>query len=161
MKSGAVIFIIIVLIVIGGAIYLLNKPDNGGSNEGVSSNVPVPGNENVKETVVEEGGEEGNTIKITSSGFSPSSLEIKAGEIVNFVNKDSRAHWPASAVHPTHTVYPGSDIRKCGTAEQARIFDACKGLAQDEEWSFTFNEKGSWTYHDHLNPGLRGMIVVK
>ena len=70
-------------------------------------------------------------------------------------------HWPASALHPTHTVYPGSDIQKCGTSEGDKIFDSCTGLNKGESFSFTFNEKGDWRYHDHLNPNLNGVITVQ
>ena len=95
-------------------------------------------------------------IEIASTGFSPTTLTIKTGEKVTFVNKDSsRQHWPASAVHPTHVVYPES-----GGCIGSK-FDACKGLALNEEWSFSFNEKGTWQYHDHLNPSLFGTIVVE
>ncbi len=100
------------------------------------------------------------TIEITATGFSPNPLTIKVGDTVTFVNKDTAQHWPASAVHPTHTVYPGSDINKCGTAEAATIFDSCKGLATGETFEFTFTHAGSWNYHDHLNPSLWGTIVV-
>ncbi len=95
------------------------------------------------------------TVEITSTGFSPATVTIKAGEKVAFVNKGSGLHWPASAVHPTHAMYPES-----GGCIGSK-FDACKGLATNEEWSFTFNEKGSWNYHDHLNPSLTGTIVVE
>lgn len=101
-------------------------------------------------------------VEITSTGFSPLTAKIKAGEKISFVNKDSsKTHWPASAVHPTHTIYPGSGITKCGTADASAIFDACKGLALNEEWTFTFTQKGSWNYHDHLNPSLTGTVVVE
>lgn len=98
-------------------------------------------------------------VKITASGFSPKTITIKAGDTVTFFNEDSNKHWPASAMHPTHTLYPGSDIQKCGTGEQ--IFDACRGLEQGESFSFTFNEKGSWKYHDHLSVSSTGTVVVE
>ena len=101
-----------------------------------------------------------NVIEITSSGFTPSELTISKGETVTWINRDTEEHWPASAMHPTHTVYPGSDIKKCGTSEEGNIFDACRGLAPGEIWSFTFNEVGSWDYHDHLVNGLFGKIIV-
>ncbi|SRR3989344_7472245 len=101
-----------------------------------------------------------NIIEITASGFSPNELTIKAGESVKFINKDSSMHWPASAIHPTHTVYPGSDITKCGTSEQSVIFDACKGLKEGGTFTFVFNEAGEWSYHDHLKASLRGKIIV-
>lgn len=98
-------------------------------------------------------------IEIMASGFNSSSLTIKTGDTVVWVNKNTAPHWPASAVHPTHKAYPGSDTAKCGTGET--IFDACKGLAQGESFKFTFNSKGTWFYHDHLNPSLFGKIVVE
>jgi len=100
-----------------------------------------------------------NVIKITANGFEPKTLTVKAGDTVTFVNEDSDKHWPASAMHPTHTVYPGSDVKKCGSDES--IFDACKGLEQGESFSFTFNEIGSWGYHDHLRASTTGKIVVE
>ncbi|MBI2128879.1 cupredoxin domain-containing protein [Candidatus Woesearchaeota archaeon] len=96
-----------------------------------------------------------NVVEITSSGFSPKTLAISAGETVVFTNKDGSAHWPASAVHPTHSVYPES-----GGCIGSK-FDACRSLAQDESFSFTFNSKGSWKYHDHLNPAFTGTIIVE
>ena len=102
-----------------------------------------------------------NVVEITSSGFTPKTFTIQAGEIVTFVNKDSSTPWPASNVHPTHTTYPGSNRNKCGTTDEATIFDACKGLAEGEEYSFTFTKVGIWPYHDHLNPSKGGVVVVK
>lgn len=100
-------------------------------------------------------------VRMTASGFSPASITIKKGDTVQFINNDTRDWWPASAMHPTHTVYPGSDIKKCSTVEQAGIFDACKGIAAGASWSFTFNSVGSWGYHDHLQASMRGTIVVE
>ena len=105
-----------------------------------------------------------NTVRITSSGFEPKELTISQGETVTFVNQDSVEHWPASDNHPTHTLYPGSDIKICfgGTEEEkSQIFDACKGLARGEEYSFTFNKLGAWGYHDHKKSDLTGTIIVK
>ncbi|MDP3728306.1 MAG: cupredoxin domain-containing protein [bacterium] len=102
------------------------------------------------ETISEEA-----TIEITSSGFSPSTLTIAKGTTVNFVNKDANNHWPASAVHPSHTEYPTTGGCSGST------FDACKGLAQGEIFIFTFDEAGEWSYHDHLNPSLFGKVIVE
>ncbi len=100
------------------------------------------------------------TVEITSSGFSPKELSINKGDTVTWVNSDTAEHWPASAMHPTHTVYPGSNIEKCGTSEEPNLFDSCRGIPSGESYSFTFNEVGSWGYHDHIVNGLYGKIVV-
>lgn len=96
-----------------------------------------------------------NIVEITAAGFSPNTLTIKQGDKVTFVNRDTAKHWPASDIHPTHTLYP--ETGGCIGSK----FDACKGLAQGESYSFVFNIKGNWGYHDHLNPGLKGTIVVQ
>ncbi|MBI5734185.1 MAG: cupredoxin domain-containing protein [Candidatus Kerfeldbacteria bacterium] len=101
----------------------------------------------VKPAPVSSGAQTGPvTINMTASGFSPAEVKVVKGVVVTFTNQDSNPHWPASAVHPTHTLYPG--------------FDALKGLNQGESWSFTFNNVGTWAYHDHLNPGVRGKVTV-
>lgn len=102
-----------------------------------------------------------NRVEMVSAGFNPKTISISRGETVTFINKDSTAHWPASNLHPTHTTYPGSSIQKCGTADEAATFDACKSLAEGEQYSFTFTRVGTWPYHDHLNPSKSGVIVVK
>ncbi len=95
-----------------------------------------------------------NVVEITSLGFTPQIIEINSGETVVFVNNDNALHWIASNTHPTHGDYPE------GGGCLGSKFDACGGLKQGERFSFTFNQKGVWTYHDHLNSGLVGTIVV-
>lgn len=104
--------------------------------------------------------EEHVTIRITDRGFDPKEANIVAGQAVVFVNEDSKAHWPAGNNHPTHTIYPGSDIKKCGTSASLDIFDACRGLQEGETYEFVFAEEGEWLFHDHLVPSWGGVIRV-
>ncbi|MEX2033110.1 MAG: hypothetical protein WD889_00930 [Candidatus Colwellbacteria bacterium] len=83
----------------------------------------------------------------TASGFSPKTLIVKTGDTVLFKNNSGRDFWPASAVHPTHTLYPE--------------FDAKRAISSGGSYSFTFTRTGSWKYHDHLNPGATGTITVQ
>lgn len=99
-------------------------------------------------------------IKVNSSGFYPNILEINSGDKVVFVNIGDKNHWPASGAHPTHELYPGSGIKKCGTVERDKIFDSCGQISYGEIYSFIFNEVGNWVYHDHLHPDLKGKIIV-
>ena len=102
-----------------------------------------------------------HTVEMSASGFSPNIVTIKAGDAVEFVNKGTIPIWPASDVHPTHTVYPGSGIGKCGSSEESAIFDACGGVPPGESYTFTFLQRGNWSLHDHLHPLLTGTIVVQ
>lgn len=88
------------------------------------------------------------TVEITDVGFKPSTLEINSGDIVKFVNRGNRDHWPASGTHPTHELCPG--------------FDAFHGLIHNEEYSYTFNFKAPriCPFHDHLDPTLKGTITI-
>ncbi|RMD67477.1 hypothetical protein D6817_01510 [Candidatus Pacearchaeota archaeon] len=186
MKAPVIIVGVVLIVLIIGAVVFFNQPaqtdsssqqgaqaqagnaqqaqDSASSSSGSAGSATDAGADSAQDT---QNAQDQNqqtpqthTIAITSSGFSPSTLEISQGDTVVFINQDSAMHWPATDVHPTHTLYPGSDISKCGTPQASEIFDACRGLAQGETYSFTFNEKGSWTYHDHLRPSWTGTIVV-
>lgn len=154
-------------VVLLGGIFLLNtggssvEDDNSNSNEIDSS--PIVKEADVKmplDNIVMTSSEV-KTVEITSSGFLPDLLEVSVGDRVMFVNRDTRPHWPATNDHPSHRIYPGSSVGKCGTSMQTQTFDACKGLSRGESFVFTFGEAGNWRYHDHLNPGTRGTIVVR
>lgn len=88
-----------------------------------------------------------HTITYTETGFTPADLTIKTGETVIFKNNSTRAFWPASNDHPSHTIYPE--------------FDPKKTIAAGESWSFTFTKVGSWKYHDHRAASLGGTITVQ
>lgn len=94
-------------------------------------------------------------IEMTPAGFSPRLSNIKLGDTLVFVNKDTAPHWPASDIHPTHGVYP--DKGGCIGSK----FDACEGLKQNKEYEFTFFQRGNWCYHDHLKPSLVGCVDVQ
>jgi plastocyanin len=105
----------------------------------------------------------GNKIHLVNvtSEFYPQKLEIKYGEAVEWFNNADVDVWVASDSHPDHLNYPGSGISKCGTSEQYKIFDSCKPLKKGQNYKFYFNEKGTWKYHNHLNPEMKGEIIVE
>src|SRR3989338_11440879 len=129
-----------VLVIIGIAIVALGAWYFVGQPQVPSVDQP----QKLEDEKVEEVTETGNIITFTESGFSPSPMTIKVGESVKFVNNSENDFWPASAMHPTHKVYPGSDIDKCGTSERNLLFDACEGIAPGKSWEFVFNETGEW-----------------
>lgn len=96
-----------------------------------------------------------NIVTSTSAGYSPSTLTIKKGETVIFKNESSGPVWTASAMHPTHKVYPTTGGCLGST------FDACVGVKPGASWSFKFDITGTWKYHDHLNAKNFGAIVVE
>ena len=159
-KNYFIVAIIIVLLVIVAVSYsAYSKP---AANYGVtpSSDKPASKEPAANEPAANEPAA-ANTIVFTDSGFSPSAITVNQGDRVTWQNNSSVKMWPASAKHPTHTVYPGSGIEKCGTAEAANIFDACQGIDPGSSYSFVFNEVGKWFYHDHLDATKFGSVEVK
>ena len=88
-----------------------------------------------------------STVTYRNGVFSPSTITINAGEAIVFQNENSSSLWVVSDPHPVHSDLPG--------------FDARRGMSQGETYSFTFTQKGAFGYHNHLNPGARGTIVVE
>lgn len=86
-------------------------------------------------------------VSLTDTGFEPATVTVPVGTTVVFTNNGQAAHWPASDPHPLHTGLPG--------------FDAKKGLATGETYSFTFTKVGTFGVHDHLMSSLKGSIVVQ
>lgn len=85
-------------------------------------------------------------VDFNGTSFSPSTINIKAGDTVVFKNKSNNDFWPASNPHPIHTDYPG--------------FDALGPVGPGKIYQFIFSNVGSWGYHDHLNPAVHGTVVV-
>jgi len=164
MNNKVVIGIIIAVILVVGVVALNANQRNDASETVEEGNGQVP-NENENNPTEENGGvaEEENEviISMTKNGFTPKDVTVKKGTEVTFKNMGTIDQWPATAIHPTHRVYPESDIKKCGTAEAEIMFDACEGIKPGESYSFTFNEVGTWRYHDHLNATLFGSVIVE
>lgn len=83
----------------------------------------------------------------TDSGFSSAAITVKLGDKVIFKNQSSKSFWPASNLHPTHTIYSE--------------FDSLKGVPAGESYSFVFEKVGKWPYHDHLDSTQGGVITVE
>jgi len=87
-------------------------------------------------------------VQITAAGFSPSSIKVNKGTQVTFTNTDQALHRVASDPYPTHTGLAG--------------FDSVEPLATEESYSYVFEEEGTFTFHDHLNPlKFKGTVIVE
>ena len=85
-------------------------------------------------------------VEFNGSIFLPNVATIKKGQSIAFVNKSNQQMWPASNPHPTHDIYPE--------------FDPQEPIDTGKFWSFTFDRVGTWKYHNHLDPGVTGTIIV-
>lgn len=136
MKNKVIIILLIIVIigVVSFSVYylLIKKPE---VNQNVNlANVPYA---NIK---VE------SEVLIKNASFNPSVITIKKGKTVTWTNEDSYARWVISDPHPKHDKLPGLDSGK---------------LTQGQNWSYTFNQGGEWSYHDELNPIKKGIVIVE
>jgi plastocyanin len=86
-------------------------------------------------------------IRYDAQGFHPPSVDVKAGDTVIWENASNDVLWPASDPHPVHNAYPG--------------FDPQRPLQSGETWSYVFQKRSQWGYHNHWHPAHTGAIIVR
>ena len=154
MKTSYILIgIVIAVVVIGGV--LMFQSNNNGQMPSLSEeeNMMPPLGEQVQSSPV---------VTYTDSGYSPKELTVKKGDIVTFTNMSSMPMWTASAIHPTHTVYSGTDIKNCGNPGMMdMMFDSCVSTPAGSSWTFQFNEAGPWGYHNHMQASHWGKVIVQ
>ncbi len=166
------IIVILVIIVVGGW-YLISQntasPSPSGQTQttsGGSDYTPGGPTGSGMETGTVTGNESSSTntqgydamVDWSTSGFNPTTITIKKGQTVRFMNNDTSASfWPASDIHPTHSLYPQKSASDC----LGSSFDACKALGPGQYFDFTFSYAGKWGCHNHLRASQKCTIVVQ
>ena len=106
-------------------------------------------------------------VTYNEEGFSPETVTVSQGDVVQFVNDSTNDMWVASAVHPTHEEYSGTTREEhcatpaAGTSTAVDTDDAFDQCEAGNEYSFTFDQIGSWGYHNHLVPQDTGTVIVQ
>lgn len=167
MGKKIVVVIIALIVIVGGYLLVTNMSK---SVPGQEDNVPTDSQtNNNQEAPVVNVEVESDAVKTTTThavaytdtGFSPSTLTVKAGDTVIFKNQSSGNMWVGSAMHPTHMVYSGTNLQQhCPDADN-NDFDQCQNVATGTSWAFTFTKVGSWGYHNHSNSTHFGKITVE
>lgn len=148
--SGVVALLVLVLV---GAYYLW------GDTSGVPKYAP-PAKELPGQGVTGNASSDTDPFDVTitygEKGFAPADIVVAQGTRVRFINASKEPVWPASGVHPTHTLYPEKGATDC----LGSTFDACKALAPGEFYDFTFYYVGNWSFHDHAHAYNTGSVTV-
>jgi len=85
-----------------------------------------------------------NEIFISGFAFSPASKTISAGTTIKWINKDNSTHTVTSGI-------PGTP---------SGVFNS-GNFGQNGEFSFTFNQAGTFKYFCNLHPSMTGTIIVQ
>jgi len=131
----------VVILVVAGAFVLFNnqgaKKTNTSSSTSVASSSPSAS----PSAMMEE-----KKVTVTKNGFESQTLKIKVGTKVTFVNNSGNAISVNSDPHPTHTLFPFLNIGVINDGASASV---------------TFDKAGTFTYHNHLNPSMTGIVVAE
>lgn len=133
---------VLAVVIVGGGVALFvagsgdeNETQTAAVSPAVVKETSTPATSSAKKT---------HKVKVTADGFSPSKLTVKSGDDVLFEN-DVRVD-VASDPHPQHTL---NEELNGGLAASS------KGVL------ITLTKKGTFGYHDHLNPSRRATITVE
>lgn len=143
-RNTAVAAVVIVVVILAGWYFMRPK---GTTAPEVTQPAPDPtASESASPQASPSATMTEKVITISSTGFSPKSITIKAGESITWTNNDSSNHTVNSAPHPAHTDYP---LLNLGV------------IKNGESKSLAFPKAGTYKYHDHLNPSLFGSVTVE
>ncbi len=130
-KKTAWIVGILIIIVIGVGVYIAMPKNTSSTSSSSSSN---GANQSAAATIT-----------YSDSGFSPALVTVKSGDTVAIKNTSSQALQMDSNPHPAHT--DDTDLN-VGTVPSGQTV------------TFTVTKKGTFGFHNHLNPSDTGSITV-
>lgn len=90
------------------------------------------------------------TITFSDTGVSPATVTIKSGESLTWTNNGTKTVQVGSANHPTHTLN-----------QELTSGQFVTDLAPGASATVTLTKVGTWGYHDHLDPSVKGKVVVQ
>ena len=141
--------VLLAVFVLGGGYLLLSKN---------SSNNPLP--KESENTQGQTGNTQGNaqekegpititatkSISVTESGFEPNIITIKKGTNVIWTNNSGKEATVNSDPYPKNFLWRFLNLGRFGDGEKV---------------SLVFNETGTYTYHNQLNPDQKGTVIVE
>jgi len=128
---------VVALAIIGAGVYFWTKMGSNSSPTVNTPNASSPASDTQSVAA---------TIVFSDSGFSPSKTTVKSGDKVAIKNDSSTDVQFDSDPHPIHTDDEDLNVNE---------------IAPGEVKTFTVSKKGTFGFHNHLNPGQKGTIVVE
>jgi len=133
------VFAIVIILVIVGGLFLLGS-NKSAAPQSIQTTQPTTQTSNAQPT------QDKNTVTLTADGWSPSTLTVKAGSTVTWVNNEEVEATVNSDPHPVHTDYPPLNLGQ---------------FAKGQKLTLKFDKAGTYGYHNHLSPGQKGTIIVQ
>lgn len=142
---------ILLLVAAAGALFFANNSNKLNNQAAITSTprvtnatpTPTPEAKASPSGVMEA---EAQTVILSSSGFSPVTATIKAGEKIIWKNQSGEVGNVSSDPHPIHTNYLPLNLGSLNNGDTLEL---------------TFPKAGTYGYHNHFNASERGQIIVK
>lgn len=134
MRDKSPILIIIAVVLLAGVAFFVRqqKTDNKPAPKPTSINtIPMP--------VI-------NKVTVENNGFSPSTITVKRGETVMWINKSGKNASVNSDTYPTNKLYKFLNLG---------------GFPADYSVQVAFPNIGTYTYHNQFIPSQKGTVIVK
>lgn len=146
MKRSYIVGLVIVVVAIAG--YLVYKQRHTASTSSSNTSTTSPGTTSTSSssTSTTTTPQSAATITYDSSGFHPASTTVKSGDTVTFTNNSSGEIQVDSNPHPVHT--DDTDLN-------------VGGIAAGQSKSVTLTKKGTFSFHNHLNPSDTASITIQ
>jgi plastocyanin len=146
-KAVAAIAVIVILVIGGMALAKKdknNKPETGANTAPTSQSAQPASNSSNNQAGNDQS--QSSTITYSNNGFSPSTLSVKVGTVITIKNTSSNPLQFSSDPHPQHTDDPELNMG---------------ALSSGQSQTLTVTKTGTHGYHNHLNPGDTGTLVVQ
>lgn len=103
-------------------------------------------------------GSKGTAVEVVNVAYSPSSLEVAPGTEVVWTNQDDSVRHTVTSGVPGTDAVPGVSKGKPARADGAFDGDLADAGA---EFTFTFDEPGTYEYFCRVHPSMTGEVVVR
>ena len=140
MKRSVWIIVAVVVVVAVGATALMSRHP---STQSVSSSSPAASSSASSSASNQPAAA---VVMYTSSGFSPAMTTIKSGDSVTFENKTGEGIQIDSNPHPVHTDDTDLNVGP---------------IAPGQSKTVTLTKKGTFGFHNHLDPGDQAKITIQ
>lgn len=131
MKRSIIIGLVAVVIVGVGGYFIFARNNSAPTNNSTTSSTSQ---------------QAAATITYSGSGFSPSTTTVKSGDTVAIKNTSSSDMQLASNPHPVHTDDSDLNVGVVGAGQTK---------------TFTVTKKGTFGFHNHLNPSDTATITIE
>jgi plastocyanin len=139
-RTGTIVGAVILIVLLAGAAFALTRKSNSTDN---STQPSTSQTETTTETTDQS---VAAAITYDGSSFSPDKITVKSGDKITVKNTSSITVEFDSDPHPVH-----SDNTELNIGI----------ISPGNSMTFTVDKTGTWSYHNHLDPGQTGTIVVQ